>query len=160
MENIRKKLWLFFEETIRKIFIEWLHLRILEQKWDSFIQFVKFGIVGVSNTLISYVSYLIFIFVGCHYVLASVLSFIVSVTNSFYWNNKYVFKEKVKNSRSLLKTYARTFLAYASTGLLLANILLVLWVDVAGISEVIAPLINLIVTIPLNFVINKYWAFE
>ena len=160
MENIRKKLWLFFEETIRKIFIEWLHLRILEQKWDSFIQFVKFGIVGVSNTLISYVSYLIFIFVVCHYVLASVLSFIVSVTNSFYWNNKYVFKEKVKNSRSLLKTYARTFLAYASTGLLLANILLVLLVDVAGISEVIAPLINLIVTIPLNFVINKYWAFE
>lgn len=160
MENIRKKIWFFFEETIRKIFIEWLHLRILEQKWDSFIQFVKFGIVGVSNTLISYVSYLIFIFVGCHYVLASVLSFIVSVTNSFYWNNKYVFKEKVKNSRSLLKTYARTFLAYASTGLLLANILLVLWVDVAGISEVIAPLINLIVTIPLNFVINKYWAFE
>lgn len=160
MENTRKKIWLFFEKTIRKILIEWLHLRILEQKWDSFMQFVKFGIVGVSNTLSSYISYLVFIGLGCHYILASVLSFVVSVTNSFYWNNKYVFKEGAGKSRPLLKTYARTFLAYASTGLILANILLVLWVDVVGINEVVAPLINLIVTIPLNFMINKYWAFE
>ena len=160
MKNIGKGIWEFFEKSAKKILIYWLHIYILETKWDSFMQFVKFGIVGISNTLISYISYLIFIVLGCHYLVASILSFVVSVTNAFYWNNKYVFENNKRGSRSLVKTYVKTFFSYASTGLVLANVLLVLWVDILEISKLIAPLINLIVTIPLNFVINKYWAFK
>ena len=31
---------------------------------------------------------------------------------------------------------------------------------VLGISKCVAPLINLIISIPLNFIINRYWAFK
>lgn len=154
------KLWSMIESFLKLVCIKIFHLRFLEKNWDGFMQFVKFGIVGVSNTLISYVSYLIFLFLGCYYLVASVLSFVVSVTNSFYWNNKYVFKAEDNVKRSLLTAYIRTFLAYASTGLVLANILLFLWVSILHIPEVIAPLISLIITIPLNYIINKYWAFK
>ena len=58
----------------------------------SLIQFVKFGIVGLSNTLISYVVYVAGVRFGMHYLLASILGFVISVLNSFYWNNKYVFE--------------------------------------------------------------------
>ena len=123
------------------------------------IQFVKFGIVGLSNTLISYVVYVAGVRFGMHYLLASILGFVISVLNSFYWNNKYVFGQG-KEVRNLLKTLLKTFMAYAFTGLVLANILLYIWVDILGISEYLGPLINLVVTVPLNFVINKLWAFR
>ena len=125
----------------------------------SLIQFVKFGIVGLSNTLISYVVYVAGVRFGMHYLLASILGFVISVLNSFYWNNDYVFGQG-KEERNLLKTLLKTFMAYAFTGLVLANILLYIWVDILGISEYLGPLINLVVTVPLNFVINKLWAFR
>ncbi|MCI8557498.1 MAG: GtrA family protein [Lachnospiraceae bacterium] len=125
----------------------------------SLIQFVKFGIVGLSNTLISYVVYLAGVWLGMHYLLASVLGFVISVLNSFYWNNKYVFQQG-NEERNLLLTLVKTFMAYAATGLVLANILLYIWVDILGISEYLGPIINLVITVPLNFVINKLWAFR
>lgn len=127
---------------------------------DALVQFVKFGLVGVSNTVISYVSYAILVFAGCHYLVASVISFVVSVLNSYYWNNRYVFAQKEGESRSVWQTLLKTFISYAFTGLFLNNILLVIWVDVLKISEYIAPLINLIVSIPVNYLMNKYWAFK
>lgn len=123
------------------------------------VQFIKFGIVGLSNTLISYVVYLAGVRLGMHYLLASVLGFVISVLNSFYWNNKYVFLQG-DAERNLFLTLIKTFLAYASTGLVLANILLYIWVDILGVSEYLAPIINLAITVPLNFVINKLWAFR
>lgn len=160
MEKTRNSLWNYLEQLLRFFFVKLFKIHILEDNWDGFMQFVRFGIVGLSNTIISYVSYLVFIFIGCHYLVASILSFIVSVTNSYYWNNKYVFKEEEGEKRSWWQTYIKTFMAYASTGLILNNVLLILWVDVLHISKIIAPLINLVVTIPLNYVINKYWAFR
>ena len=103
--------------------------------------------------------YLVGVRFGMHYLLASVLGFVISVLNSFYWNNKYVFQQG-DEERNLWLTLVKTFMAYASTGLVLANILLYIWVDVLGISEYLGPIINLVITVPLNFVINKLWAFR
>jgi putative flippase GtrA len=33
-------------------------------------------------------------------------------------------------------------------------------VNYLNISEFIAPILNLIITIPLNFLLNKFWAFR
>ena len=134
----------------------------MENKRDwvqTLIQFVKFGIVGVSNTLISYVVYAVGVYFGIHYLVASVLGFVISVLNSFYWNNKYVFRQE-SGERNLLHTLLKTFLEYSFTGLVLANVLLYLWVDILHISEYLGPIINLLITVPLNFVMNKFWAFR
>lgn len=80
--------------------------------------------------------------------------------NSFFWNNRYVFKKNKGEKRNIWLTLIKTILAYAGTGLFLSNILLILFVEIIGISKYIAPLINLVITIPLNFLINKYWAFK
>jgi len=120
-------------------------------------QFVKFGIVGVSNTVISYIVYVAMVELHVHYIAASTAGFVISVVNSFYWNNRYVFKEG--EAGVWWKKFMRTFIAYAGTGLVLANILLFIWVDCLHINKLVAPVINLLITVPLNFVINKYWAF-
>ena len=123
-------------------------------------QFIKFGIVGVSNTLIAYIAYSICVYVGIHYLIANAIGFFISVLNAYYWSDRFVFKKGGGESRSALWTLAKTYIAYGSTGLLLASILLCLYVDKLHISEYIAQLLVLVVTIPLNFIINKFWSFK
>lgn len=65
------------------------------EKVSKLKQFIKFGIVGISNTLISYVVYNnVLLRLKMHYIGASIIGFLVSVVNSYYWNNKYTFKEQ------------------------------------------------------------------
>lgn len=58
-----------------------------------------------------------------------------------------------------MKRLGKTYISYGGTSIL-SNVLL--WVEVAffGVSRAIAPIVNLLVTIPLNFVINKLWTFR
>ena len=127
---------------------------------NSLWQFVKFGLVGVSNTLIAYVVYSVCVFWGVHYLVANAIGFFISVLNAYFWSDRFVFKKEEGESRNALWTLAQTYIAYGSTGLLLASILLYLYVDKLHISEYIAQLLVLVVTIPLNFIINKFWSFK
>lgn len=152
------RLWSVLENCLHILIYKVLRLKLSEEKFSQLIQFAKFGIVGLSNTMISYIVYVFLVSLRINYLAASITGFIVSVMNSFYWNNKYVFVKT--KSRILWKAFAKTFLSYAGTGLVLSNILLYLWVDVVHIHEMAAPVINLFITIPLNFAFNKLWAFK
>ncbi len=124
-------------------------------------QFIKFGIVGLSNTALSYIIYAALVYVGLYYITASVIAFVLSVLNSFFWNNKYVFKPgDDQQRRGIWGALIKTYISYSFTGLVLSNILLYFFVDILHISEYIAPLIGLVITIPVNFVLNKKWAFK
>ena len=129
-----------------------------KENWkETLVQFIKFGIIGASNTIISTAVYYIFIWIDQRlYFVGNVAGWIVSVFNSFFWNNRYVFtKSKYSWGQKLLRTY----LAYGGS-FLLGSTTLVLMVSVLGVSEWLAPWINLVITIPLNFVLNKFWAFK
>ena len=123
-------------------------------------QFIKFGIVGASNTLIAYVIYSICVYIGIHYLIANFIGFFISVLNAYYWSDRFVFKKGKGESRSVIWTLAKTYITYGSTGLLLASILLCFYVDRLHISEYVAQLLVLVITIPLNFIINKFWSFK
>ena len=60
------------------------------------VQFVKFGIVGVSNTLMTLVVYTVLLKVfGVWYLAASAIGFAVGATNGFLLNRKWTFTEHV-----------------------------------------------------------------
>ena len=122
---------------------------------DAFCQFLKFGLVGVSNTLIALVIYYAVLFLYNNYMLANFLSWVISVLNAFYWNNRYVFK----NNQDWKKTLAKTYLSYGAT-LIISMSLLYLQIDCIGISDRIAPLLTLLITVPVNFLLNKLWTFR
>jgi putative flippase GtrA len=128
---------------------------------SDILQFIKFGIVGVSNTLVSFAVYYIFIWIDPKlYLIGSALGWVVSVANAFYWNNKYVFRKGEGQTRNLGRALLKTYVAYGLTGIVLANALSYVWINVFGVSKYVAPLINLVISIPLNFIINKFWAFR
>ena len=152
--------WKFIEEIMHFFICKVFRLNVKEEKWEKWCQFVKFGLVGVSNTLISYIVYVILVAFSIHYLMASLIGFFVSVINAYYWNDKYVFKTDSEEKQVWWKVFLKTFASYSGTGLILNNILLFLWVNVLGVHEMIGPILNLFISIPLNFILNKYWAFK
>ncbi|MDE7417319.1 MAG: GtrA family protein [Lachnospiraceae bacterium] len=171
MHNSVKKIWILIESGMRKV------LKVIfgligkdctDKSYETMIQFVRFGIVGLSNNVIFYIFYVIclLLFRKLHilqdkgYLVAQVIAFIISMLWSFYWNNKVVFILQESEKRSKFKVLVKMSISYSFTGLFLNSILLVLWVNVLSVSEFIAPIINLFVCVPINFVINKLWAFK
>lgn len=153
-------------KKIVKWFFSFLHIKISEEKQETFAQFIGFGLVGVTNTLISFVVFAVLLALfpyfnkGNNYIIANVISFFVSVTNAFIWNNLLVFKKKNNESRSLLFSYIKTVISYAGTGLLLSNVFLFIAVDYFSFNKYISNLVIIFVTIPINFLMNKFWAFK
>lgn len=137
-----------------------LGARNKEEFIELFKQFIKFGLVGVSNTVVSMVVYYIVLFIDPKlYMVGSIIGTIVSIANAFYWNDKFVFAGNRQDLRSKLKRLGKTYISYGGTSIL-SNVML--WIEVTffGVSRTIAPIVNLLVTIPLNFVINKLWTFR
>ena len=131
---------------------------INKDNWrEVLIQFIKFGAIGASNTLVSTVIYYLFIWINTDlYFIGNVVGWIVSVFNSFFWNNRFVFQ----NSQfKWWKKLMRTYLAYGGS-FLLGKLTLILQVRILHVSPWLAPWINMVITIPLNFVLNKFWAFK
>lgn len=127
---------------------------------ENLIQFLKFGIVGISNTAISLIVYYAVLWINQDWYLAgNVLGWIVSVANAYFWNHRYVFKTKTERFSQRLKELGKTYLSYGMT-FLLSTILLYLEVELANWSAVLCPVANLLITIPLNFVLNKFWTFK
>lgn len=151
---------------------------------SGFRQFIKFGLVGISNTLISEGVYFVIVLLGGNYVFAYAIGFILSVLNAYYWSNKYVFKEDENAEKRvwwkvLLKTYAAYLWGFA-----VSTVLLIFWVDIVKISRFMYPVerllinwgvngvnsemlgkllaspLSMAVTIPMNFFTNKYWAYR
>lgn len=161
-------MWEVLDHFLYALFVKFLHLKFMDKYWDAFMQFVKFGIVGVSNTMISYglnvfVLFLcgrLHMFERVDYILGNTVAFLLSVLWSFYWNSKYVFDLKEGEKRSPWKALLKTYVSYGFTGIILSNVLSAVWIHGFGISKYIAPLINLVISIPVNFLMNKLWAFK
>lgn len=155
-------LWFF------SIFCRILHKDRSKEADEAFLQFVKFGLVGVSNTVVHYSIYLVSLmfmqsaglFPKWDYIIATATAFFISVLWSFFWNNKFVFTIEEGERRSLFRALIKTYISYSFTGLFLNSILMLLWVQVFHISEYIAPILNLVISVPINFLINKFWAFK
>ena len=127
---------------------------------DVIVQFIKFGIVGALNTIISYA-----ITNGCYYILnwheqiCNIIAFVITVFISYMLNGKFVFKES-KEKRNFWKSLLKVYASYSITGLFLTGGLIYIEERIFGIPHYIATLMNLVVTIPINFILNKFWAYN
>ena len=118
------------------------------------------ALLAVSNTAVSMAVYYIFLWISPDlYMVGSVLGTILSIANAFFWNDKFVFTGNANDWCSKLKRLGKTYVSYGGTSIL-SNVLL--WIEVTffSVSKTIAPIVNLLVTIPLNFIINKLWTFK
>lgn len=127
----------------------------------ALIQFIKFGMIGAVNTVLSYlitnVGYYGFHF---HEQICNLISFLITVLISYLLNSRFVFCRKEENPQPWYRALAKVYASYALTELVLMGILLFVQERLLGIPHFIATFLNLCVTVPLNFLLNKFWAYR
>ena len=62
-------------------------------------KFMKFGLIGILNTLITIGSYMLFVYLGMNYIIANVIGYGIGVINSYYWNKNWVFQVKLESKK-------------------------------------------------------------
>lgn len=135
-------------------------------KKQIILQFFKFSLVGVTNVLISYAINLFALWglknfeLQYDYMIANIIAFALSVLWSFLLNYRYVFDVEEKGCKSILYMLAKMYMSYAFTGIILNNVLSLIWIDKLAISKIIAPLLNVPITVPVNFLVIKFWVYK
>lgn len=160
-------------------------MEIKNEKIAALWQFIKFGLVGAFNTFLNYIIYNFCYYVfnsGVH--IANITGFVITVFTAFLLQNKFVFKQDENGEKRVWwKVLIKTYISYSFTGLFLTELLLMLWINVIDLGQYLggvcewlagfgvnfepqdlaaslAPILNMVITIPLNFVINKFWAYR
>lgn len=129
-------------------------MKILWEKFrDSY--FSKFVFVGILNTAIGYGLFVLFIYLHFQYILASVVSFMLSVANSYLWNKFFTFQTSGKNFFELAKFFTVYFIQYLIG--LFGLIFLVQWVKIRPIP---AQTFLLMIMTLFSFFSHKHWTFR
>jgi putative flippase GtrA len=120
------------------------------------IQFVKFGLVGVSNTLITFIIYTLLLKVfGVWYLAASAIGFAVGATNGFLLNRKWTFAEHVGDSLTPVR-----WATVQGCGLGINEGLLYVFVHDASINKLLAQAAATVVVTVTTFFANRAWTFR
>lgn len=129
-----------------------------KEKDKNFIQFIKFGMVGGINTILSLSIQWISIACGLYYQVGCILAYIITVFVSYLLNGNLVFNDEKR--RFSFKALLKVYMSYSVTTLFLNSALLFFWNEIVHMNQMISPVLNLVVTIPVNFILNKYWAYR
>ncbi len=123
-------------------------------------QFVKFGIVGATNTAWDFGVYYVLtrgVFgFSLHFLTANIIAFSVSVMNSYLLNRTWTFRSTDTRHHVLFTK----FLTVNLVTLGLYELLLYLLVNHVHLYDLIAKLISIGVVMIWNFAANKFWTFR
>lgn len=112
-------------------------------------EFFRFLLVGMSNTLVAYVVYLLLLPL-LPYLYAYTLSYCVGVVNSYFMNVFFVFRKKVS-----LHSFLKFPFVYVVQYFLGATILWLL-VDKLELAPAWAMVAVIIVTVPITFLASRF----
>jgi len=120
-------------------------------------QFVKFGIVGASSTIIDWGIYLILTrFFNLLYLMAKILSFSVAVFNSYHWNRRWTFRsDDPQKLRQFIK-----FLIISIVGVVLNASIMYLAVEHFQWPDIYGLVFATGIVMFWNFSANKFYTFK
>jgi putative flippase GtrA len=120
------------------------------------VQFLKFGIVGISNTVLAFAVYTLLIKVfGVWYVAASGIGFAVGAVNGFLLNRRWTFKEHTGDALTPVR-----WAVVQSCGLGCNLGLVYLFVSGAGLDELVGQAFATVIVTVLTFAVNRSWTFR
>jgi putative flippase GtrA len=120
------------------------------------VQFVKFAIVGVSNTLITFAVYTLLLKgFGVWYLAASAIGFIAGAVNGFLLNRRWTFRGHVGDALTPVRWFV-----VQGCGLALNEGLLYLYVDQLGLDKLLGQALAIAVVTVSTFLVNRAWTFR
>jgi putative flippase GtrA len=123
----------------------------------NWVQLFKFFAVGGSGYAVNlFVFWVMHEKIGVHYLGAATVAFVVAVFNNFWWNRHWTFGAREGHAGF----QAARFFFVSTVAFFFALAVLTVLVSVAGVPELPAQAISIVVATPLNFVGNKMWSFS
>ncbi len=122
----------------------------------NWLQLARFCAVGVSGYAINLAVYTALLkWADLHYLGAAFFSFLVAVTNNYWWNRHWTFRGQKGHF-----AYQGMRFAVVSAVALAANLGILRLLVALGVGKVLAQAIAIIAVTPLNFIGNKLWSFR
>jgi putative flippase GtrA len=118
-------------------------------------KFLKFGAVGIVNTLITIGSFMFLLYLDMNYIFANITAYALGVINSYYMNSFLVFKVKTRDVNLFLK-----FVLVNICTLVINTAILFIFVDKFSVLPIIAQILATGFGMVINFVLNKIWTFK
>jgi putative flippase GtrA len=118
-------------------------------------RFIKFSIVGVSNTLLTLLIYMLLLNFGVYFVTANIIGYAVGVCNSYFWNSKYVFERTDTRYNTIPKFIVVNLIILGVT-----TILLYLFAEKLGMGKYLSQAIVIPTGMAFNYGLNKVWTFK
>ena len=131
-------------------------------------QFVKFCIIGASSAIIDIVisSYLIYQ-LHWNWILANACSFIISVSNGFFWNSRWTFRQSVANRQAQYFKFVVVNIIGLGLNLFIQKSVIMLYTGKffhqgtpPKTEWIVAKLTAIILVAMWNFFVNKKWTFK
>ncbi|MBI2415402.1 MAG: GtrA family protein [Candidatus Kerfeldbacteria bacterium] len=121
-------------------------------------QFIKFSVVGASNTVIDFIVYITltrgFDWWGQHPIAANTVSFFIATVNSYIWNKRWTFNHPGTNHHVL---FVKFFIANGSSFVLYTA--LFAWLTGLGWYDLLVKVLLIGLVLVWNFVLTKLWVY-
>jgi putative flippase GtrA len=116
-------------------------------------QLARFLVVGVGNTVLSFVVYRLLLAFGVWYVLAAPLAFAAGALNGYVFNRRWTFAARDSTRARVL------YVAVQAIGALSTSLLVLFFVRAAGTGRVWAYLAAILPVTLSMFAANRVWTF-
>lgn len=120
-----------------------------------FKQFLKFSVIGVLNTAITFITYTLLVHFQINTIISNSIGYILGTVNSYFFNNYWVFKAKDKSKEVFTK-----FIIVNIITLCVSNGLLIYITERMMVEKILAQAFVIPVTTVFNFLLNKFWTFD
>jgi putative flippase GtrA len=122
----------------------------------NWIQLAKFSVVGASGYVVNLGVFTVLVRAfDVNYMVAAVCSFCVAVANNYLWNRLWTFR----GDRGHFYYQGLRFVVVAWCALA-ANLIVLRLLVAAGLDEIAAQALAIVIVTPINFAGNKLWSFR
>ncbi|HNZ86258.1 MAG TPA: GtrA family protein [bacterium] len=135
-------------------------MNLINKYKNLIIQIIKFGIIGLINTVIDFFIYISLTrnceFFTKYYIIAHISSFFVANMFSFIMNKNLTFQS---DNQNIIKKYL-SFVSVTIISLLISGACLVVSVHYFGISDILGKILGTILGMIWNFIMYKQKVFK
>lgn len=120
------------------------------------IKLLKFGFIGIINTLITIGSYAFLVYItGLNFLIANIIGYLLGMVNSFIWNKNWVFQVKETHSIYYIK-----FIIVNLAMLGLNSLGLYFLVTSLHFNKLLSQILVVGCVTIINFFLTKKWTFS
>lgn len=123
-------------------------------------QALRFGMVGILNTVVDFVAYVgltrLLIFFGDHLVLTKALSFFLGSVCSFVFNRQWTFGRTTRfNFGELVRFYSTVAIS-----IVINAVSMQFFLNTLHLYDIAAVILATVFTFAWNFILSKFWVFN